>query len=124
MLDDFANTAPTSDTQRRKGEEWTPDEKKRLREIATRSLRKHQLRELFPGRTLATIKVKLYQTRRELGVPKRGMTSNLRPALVAGPPMLDPNDEGIYAPDWQEARRPALELASQNYLQALQQLAA
>ena len=116
-MDDQPNSREPS------GSQWSKDEIERLKELAPKSPRERELRALFPGRTLGAIKVKLSHTRRELGLPKRGNTSNLRPMTDSAPTMLDPNDEGIFAPTWQQRMRPGFERANAAFLAALQQAA-
>ena len=115
MQDEIPNKRLEADTQRR---DWSDDEKARLRELAPKATRKNQLRELFPGRSLAAIKVMLCKTRRELDLPKRGNTAKLNPTIKLT--ILPKDAAADPTPSWQEAQRPALERASAQYLAALQ----
>lgn len=108
-------TAPGSQS----GKDWSAEEKAKLKELAPRSPRKAELLELFPDRTLGSIKVKLAHTRRELDLPKRGNTGNLNHAERCTT-MLDPDDEGIAAPSWQDMMRPRFAQQNARFLAALQ----
>jgi hypothetical protein len=117
MKDETANRPETPGTQRRG--EWSPQENEKLKQIAAGKPRAQQLREMFPGRSLGAIKVHLHHIRRELGLPKRGMTSNLR-CVELSTTMLAPDDPGVFAPHWLEAQRPRYAQANASYLAALQ----
>lgn len=116
MKDTPANNRIARDTQRR---DWSAAEKAMLKAIAPKAPRCDQLRDMFPGRSLSAIKLKLYQTRRELELPKRGRTANLRPKETRYT-ILDKDTPADPTPSWQEARRPALEKSSAQLLAALQ----
>jgi hypothetical protein len=114
MRDIEPNRDRGPDTQHRSA--WSDAEIARLKRLAGRCVGRGELESLFPGRTLATVKVRLYSIRRELGLTHPTLKDH---PLISGPPMLDPNDPGI-RDDWLPAwRRKAVD-SNRAFLAALQ----
>lgn len=102
---------------------WSPAELDRLSSLAKqRKTRKPDLLRAFPGRTIGAIKVKLCAERRRQGLTY-GKPENLKVGELSTT-ILDPTDEGIYCPTWQDTQRPIAERANERYLAALSRLAA
>lgn len=116
MQDDPTNRNSGSHTQ------WSRAEIARLKALAPGKPRKQMLLDSFPGRTLGAIRIHLCHIRRELGIPKRGTVSNLKPRLISGPPMLDRDDEGL-ADDWLIKWKRRATVSNQQFLAALAQAA-
>lgn len=116
MKDGQSNTGAAGHTQ------WSAAEIEKMRDLAVKKPRKAQLIETFPGRTLGAIRLRLSHMRRELGVPKRGSTDDIR--VDHRLPMLDPDDEGVACISWQEQMRPRAVRANAAFLAALERIAA
>ena len=97
--------------------QWSDSEIAILDSYANRPASKKALIALFPGRSLNATRLKLYERRRILGVPKNEALSQHSRDIET--PMLDPGDPGVFAPTWQDRMRPVCELANMRFLEAL-----
>lgn len=101
--------------------QWSPDELSKIAELAVRRPRRKELAELFPGRTIGAIRLKLSQKRKELGISQKSDIADYGPEIE--PTMLDPDDPGL--PDFYSPKFAARAVQANNaYLAALQRLAA
>lgn len=100
---------------------WTADELALLDRLAPGKPRKEALVELFPGRSLPAIRLRLHQARRKLGI------SLAPPEPVKGreyeTTMLDRDDPGV-ADNWPKRWSAAAASSNSQFLAALQRLAA
>lgn len=95
---------------------WSPDERKRLEEIAPIKARKAMLLSQFPGRSLSSIRVKLAHERRRLGISQQ--SDNLQKRNLETT-ILDPRDPGLPC-DYPRRQRIACEKANSAFLAAIQ----
>ena len=77
----------------RRVSQWTVDELDKLHELARKKARKDTLLAMFPGRTYAAIKVRLWMVRKELGIAKE-IPQSFRQAHTVHYTMLDRDDPG------------------------------
>jgi hypothetical protein len=87
-----------------------------LEEIAEDRTTGPELLELFPGRTIAAIRKRLFDMRRSLGLTGSRSSSS---TSESAPRMLDPEDPGLvdhWLPQWTERAA----ASNQQFLAALQ----
>lgn len=121
MIDKHSNTDRSPCRQHN----WTEAATALILELAPGRPKASLLRELFPDRTLGAIRVKLHFARRQLGEDlrhPRTVTQFAREQMMQTT-MLEPDDPGV--PDnWQSRWSGKCATASDQYLAALQRLAA
>ena len=100
---------------------YTPDETALIEQIAGNHVEPDELRQLFPGRTLSAIKLRLRETRRIKGLTIRNHTKGYRREMIDFGGSLDPNDPGLYC-SYAERREKEWTRGSAMLLQAIQQM--